>query len=62
MLGNYVLAAAMWNGPRAALVAFYQPPADPPRPAPTLPNDATWRDAGASTASISRGRKCATSC
>ncbi|MGA7987088.1 MAG: rhomboid family intramembrane serine protease [Candidatus Dormiibacterota bacterium] len=29
LLGNYVLAAAMWNGPRAALVAFYEPPADP---------------------------------
>jgi membrane associated rhomboid family serine protease len=29
LLGNYVLAAAMWNGPRAALVAFYDPPADP---------------------------------
>ena len=28
-LGGYVLAAAMWNGPRAALVAFYEPPADP---------------------------------
>jgi membrane associated rhomboid family serine protease len=24
----YVLAAGMWNGPRAALVAFYEPPAD----------------------------------
>ena len=29
LLGHYVLAAAMWNGPRAALVAFYEPPADP---------------------------------
>jgi membrane associated rhomboid family serine protease len=29
LLGSYVLAAAMWNGPRAALVAFYDPPADP---------------------------------
>ena len=29
LLGKYVLAAAMWNGPRAALVAFYEPPADP---------------------------------
>jgi membrane associated rhomboid family serine protease len=29
LLGSYVLAAAMWNGPRAALVAFYEPPADP---------------------------------
>lgn len=29
LLGNYVLAAAMWNGPRAALVAFYEPSADP---------------------------------
>ena len=29
LLGRYVLAAAMWNGPRAALVAFYEPPADP---------------------------------
>ena len=29
LLGQYVLAAAMWNGPRAALVAFYEPPADP---------------------------------
>jgi membrane associated rhomboid family serine protease len=29
LLGNYVLAAAMWNGPRAALVAFYEPPLDP---------------------------------
>jgi membrane associated rhomboid family serine protease len=29
LAGDYVLAAAMWNGPRAALVAFYEPPADP---------------------------------
>jgi membrane associated rhomboid family serine protease len=29
LAGSYVLAAAMWNGPRAALVAFYDPPADP---------------------------------
>ena len=29
LLGNYLLAAAMWNGPRAALVAFYEPSADP---------------------------------
>ena len=29
LLGSYVLAAAQWNGPRAALVAFYEPPADP---------------------------------
>jgi membrane associated rhomboid family serine protease len=29
LLGTYALAAAMWNGPRAALVAFYEPPADP---------------------------------
>jgi membrane associated rhomboid family serine protease len=29
LLGQYVLAAAMWNGPRAALVAFYEPPANP---------------------------------
>jgi membrane associated rhomboid family serine protease len=29
LLGQFVLAAAMWNGPRAALVAFYEPPADP---------------------------------
>jgi membrane associated rhomboid family serine protease len=29
LAGNYTLAAAMWNGPRAALVAFYEPPADP---------------------------------
>jgi membrane associated rhomboid family serine protease len=28
LAGAYVLAAAMWNGPRAALVAFYEPPAD----------------------------------
>ncbi len=28
LLGSYVLAAAMWNGPRAALVAFYEPPTD----------------------------------
>jgi membrane associated rhomboid family serine protease len=25
----YELAAALWNGPRAALVAFYEPPEDP---------------------------------
>jgi membrane associated rhomboid family serine protease len=29
LAGDYALAAAMWNGPRAALVAFYEPPADP---------------------------------
>lgn len=29
LAGDYVLAAAMWNGPRAALVAFYEPPVDP---------------------------------
>jgi membrane associated rhomboid family serine protease len=29
LAGDYVLAAAMWNGPRAALVGFYEPPADP---------------------------------
>jgi membrane associated rhomboid family serine protease len=29
LLGNYALAAAMWNGPRAALVAFYEPSSDP---------------------------------
>jgi len=29
LAGDYVLAAAMWNGPRAALVAFYEPPAAP---------------------------------
>ena len=29
LAGNYTLAAAMWNGPRAALVAVYEPPADP---------------------------------
>jgi membrane associated rhomboid family serine protease len=33
LLGNYVLAAAMWNGPRAALVAFYEPTSDPTDPA-----------------------------
>jgi membrane associated rhomboid family serine protease len=36
LLGNYVLAAAMWNGPRAALVAFYEPPADPAAAGPDL--------------------------
>ncbi len=36
LLGQYVLAAAMWNGPRAALVAFYQPPADPAAAGPDL--------------------------
>jgi membrane associated rhomboid family serine protease len=36
MLDHYVLAAAMWNGPRAALVAFYQPPADPAQAGPDL--------------------------
>jgi membrane associated rhomboid family serine protease len=29
LLGQYVLAVGMWNGPRAAMVAFYEPPADP---------------------------------
>ena len=46
LLGHYVLAAAMWNGPRAALVAFYEPPADPARPAPTSRRDATRRALG----------------
>lgn len=36
LLGQYVLAAAMWNGPRAALVAFYEPPADPAAAGPDL--------------------------
>lgn len=36
LLGHYVLAAAMWNGPRAALVAFYEPPADPAAAGPDL--------------------------
>ena len=36
LLGHYVLAAAMWNGPRAALVAFYEPPADPAMSGPDL--------------------------
>ncbi len=36
LLGHYVLAAAMWNGPRAALVAFYEPPADPAQAGPDL--------------------------
>jgi membrane associated rhomboid family serine protease len=36
LLGHYVLAAAMWNGPRAALVAFYEPPADPALAGPDL--------------------------
>jgi membrane associated rhomboid family serine protease len=36
LLGNYVLAAAMWNGPRSALVAFYEPPADPAAAGPDL--------------------------
>ena len=36
LLGYYVLAAAMWNGPRAALVAFYDPPADPALAGPDL--------------------------
>jgi membrane associated rhomboid family serine protease len=36
LLGHYVLAAAMWNGPRAALVAFYEPPADPAMAGPDL--------------------------
>ena len=29
LLGHYALATAMWNGPRAALVAMYEPPPDP---------------------------------
>jgi membrane associated rhomboid family serine protease len=36
LLGHYVLAAAMWNGPRAALVAFYEPPPDPAAAGPDL--------------------------
>jgi membrane associated rhomboid family serine protease len=36
LLGHYVLAAAMWNGPRAALVGFYDPPADPAAAGPDL--------------------------
>lgn len=36
LLPHYVLAAAMWNGPRAALVAFYEPPADPAAAGPDL--------------------------
>ncbi len=36
LLGHYVLAAAMWNGPQAALVAFYEPPADPAAAGPDL--------------------------
>jgi membrane associated rhomboid family serine protease len=36
LLGHYVLAAAMWNGPRAGLVAFYEPPADPAAAGPDL--------------------------
>jgi membrane associated rhomboid family serine protease len=36
LLGQYVLAAAMWNGPRAALVGFYEPPADPATAGPDL--------------------------
>ena len=36
LLGHYVLAAAMWNGPRAALVAFYEPPADAAAAGPDL--------------------------
>src|ERR1019366_7751976 len=36
LLGHYVLAAAMWNGQRAALVAFYEPPADPAAAGPDL--------------------------
>jgi membrane associated rhomboid family serine protease len=29
LAARYELAAALWNGPRAALVAFYEPPVDP---------------------------------
>jgi membrane associated rhomboid family serine protease len=36
LLGHYVLAAAMWNGPRAGLVAFYEPPPDPAQAGPDL--------------------------
>lgn len=36
LLGHYVLAAAMWTGPRAGLVAFYEPPADPALVGPDL--------------------------
>jgi membrane associated rhomboid family serine protease len=36
LLGHYVLAAGMWNGPRAAMVAFYEPPADPAAAGPDL--------------------------
>jgi membrane associated rhomboid family serine protease len=36
LLNQYMLAAAMWNGPRAALVAFYDPPADPAQAGPDL--------------------------
>jgi membrane associated rhomboid family serine protease len=36
LLGHYVLAAAMWTGPRAAVVAFYEPPSDPAAVGPDL--------------------------
>jgi membrane associated rhomboid family serine protease len=36
LLGHYVLAAAMWTGPRAAVVAFYEPPSDPAAAGPDL--------------------------